>query len=588
MPHEEGMGHDDIVHDVKAKLESAKEYREPHSKHWPRFYLVYEGMQWNGRQRPWQSTPVINLTWSVIQTIVPILTDSKPQITVVPRQREHEEISSVLTSLLEWLWDDNDMDIKLPKLMTTSMIFGNAFAKVIWDPSARNGFGDIRVVEVDPTHMFVAPNARSFDDADYVIHAENITVEKAQRLIEELRGELDSGDSPDHPELTLDREPVPSSEVSDAVVIQNSGGAAKFGIPLGGSSVGDNGQEGMVTVIELWEKNEEGQVFQTIVVNDRVALHRPSPFSHGLFPFVHFVDHAHSWTFWGMGEVQQVEKLQMEINRRRGHIQDILRYTANPILLVDPALADPEQIDPRPGLVLPVEGGPAGAAWLTPPSIPAELFQSNILDKQDFDVILGNVDVLQGRRPAGVEAGIAIELLQEAANVRMRLKVRHMENSLKRLGKLLVGMIQEFYDTERTFFISGPEALMIQEPLTKDVFMEINKGGENQIPPLESAEFDVKIGAGSTLPVSRAAQFQRVITLYQMGVIDDEEVMRHSGLPRWKETLQRSRQWKFQMAQAQAAMEQQQAGAEGEEEPLTPEEEQEILSEQPLEEGGLI
>lgn len=561
------------------QFEEAKQYDRQYKKDWPRFYLIVAGIHWDGRQAEWMSTPVINLTASFITTVTSILTDSRPQIAVIPRQPEQDHIAGVLSSVVEYLWEATDMDTKLPKTMKNALIFGNAFLKVMWDQNLRRGEGDIKICEVDPSHIFISPHARSLDDTDYLIHAENLPRGLVDRMYPGMLEDVQEGPKDDT--LTLKRsvtsqmgqgggdEGVTNVQTTDSSTVWSYKGGSKE------SSVND-GRSDLVTVLERWERDAQGTVTQTVAINDKIlpGFPRPSPFQHGKLPFVQFVDNPSTWSAWATGEVQEVERLQIEINKRRGHILDILRYTANPMLVVDPASGvDYESLVARPGLVITAEGGQAAVAWLSPPNIPSALFEVNNMDKADFDNVLGNVEVIQGRRPEGVEAGVAIELLQEAANVRMRLKVRYMENSLRKLGELLVGMVQQFYTTERIFRLSGGEALQLEKPLNEEMqqqFIAINQvqgvdpeSGEptkvnNQIPKIADAEFDVRIGAGSTLPVSRAVGFQKAITLYSMQLADDVAVWKASGFPRWQEELMRSRMfWQQKMveqAQMQAAL----------------------------------
>ena len=560
------------------KFGAAKQHKKLHDKDWPRWYLLYAGRHWDGRQADWQATPTINMTFSVIETIVPILTDSRPQIYVLPRKFEHERASMMLQDLMEYLWEANNMDILLPKTCRNTLIFGNGFLKVLYNPSLREGQGDIQIVPVDPANIFISPWARTLEEADYVIHAENLP----KSLVERIYGvKIGKQSGPDEPGLTIKRHVT--SQQSPGMgggmdYVRATDGSNTYQMYQSGGSDDSSEDDQLVTVIEYWERDGASPVTQTVVVNDEVIVPPHKPFSHSRIPLVHFMDHPSTWSVWAMGEVQQVEKLQIEINRRRGHLLDILKYSANPMLIVDPAAGDFENIISRPGLVLPVEGGPAGAGWLQPPQIPSALLELNMVDKQDFDNILGNVDVLRGQRPAGIEAGVAIDALHEAANVRMRLKARNIENAIKNLGELLCLFVQDFYTTEMIVRVVGDRAMDSGVPLSNDHFLKLNEvvgvnpeSGENVvnpetvIPPVIDAQFDVRVGAGSTLPVSRSSQFQKAITLYQMQLVDDMEVLKSSGLPHWDEVLQRSRQYWAQKQAEMMAMQAGQAGAPAEE-----------------------
>ena len=130
------------------------------------------------KARPeWMSEPVINLTFSTIETILPILTDNKPQISVVPFEPDDIEIATVLSEIVKANWDYNDMDIKLHKLVKNTLIFGNGFLKVDWDPAARNGTGDVRMSIIDPDNVVVDPNGVDDETIQWIAHIQNVPKE---------------------------------------------------------------------------------------------------------------------------------------------------------------------------------------------------------------------------------------------------------------------------------------------------------------------------------------------------------------------------------------------------------------------------
>ena len=64
---------DGVPDEVKrtwAQFQDARSYDKNVKKNWPRYHSLYEGRHWDGSQKAWMSTPVVNLTFSVIQTIV--------------------------------------------------------------------------------------------------------------------------------------------------------------------------------------------------------------------------------------------------------------------------------------------------------------------------------------------------------------------------------------------------------------------------------------------------------------------------------------------------------------------------------------
>lgn len=63
--------------------------------------------------------------------------------------------------------------------------------------------------------------------------------------------------------------------------------------------------------------------------------------------------------------------------------------------------------------------------------------------------------------------------------------------------------------------------------------------------------FDVKVATGSLLPFSKAEKEQKLLNMYDRGIIDKEEVLKGIDFPNWEAILQRVQEQ--EAAQAQAA-----------------------------------
>lgn len=581
-----------VVRELKRRFADCKDHKWAivRPSDWNRFALIYGDQQWGTNVEEWQSTPTINLTFAAINAILPIITDNRPQIAVVAREPDDVHIAEVITRVLEWLWEFCNLDMLLPKTMLNTLIFGNGFWKIMWDQSLRKGLGDICVRNVDPTNMFFNPQATSIDDAEEMYHVEQMSMEWIGKMYPDKVHLVKAG--PDDPSILVNR-PHRGQVVKgrgDPIEVRSTTGAQTYMYPPGSSLSGEAAPKESATVYERWKfEREESRWRRTVVANNVLLVNEITDFDTP--PFVHFVDYPVAWTLWGTGEVQHVESLQYEINRRRGMILDILRHASMPMIVVDPAAGvDPDSIKARPGLVIPAEGGPAAVGSLSLPMDLAGLFGVCDRDKQDFNDILGNVDIVQGKAPQGIEAGIALEMLSESANTRLRLKVRLMEASLRRAGLILLKTVQKHYTGERVFRIVGSEMSETGQPQAPEFFNINTPAGvgmnpetqepvptydetSNHIP--EDAEFDIRIGAGSTLPVSKTAKFQQAITLFDRGALDVPELLKSANWPRWEQVWAR-----IQMAQQQQMMMQAGAGMEGAMPPI-PESGEELMGEMP-------
>lgn len=604
---DQGQDEKDLVAKSWRRYEQIRDhkYTQVRPADWRRYALIYGDQHWDvTTYEDWQSTPTINLTFAAIHAILPIITDNRPQIAVVPRSPEDDQIADVIGKVIEWLWEYCNLDLLLPKTMLNTLIFGNGFWKMMWDPSYRNGEGDICVRNIDPVNMFFNPEATSIDDATEIWHVEQMAMSWIKAMYPDKAEMVRAGVKDGNIVVNRPQLPQRGQGRSGDVDIRSTTGSMAYKVPSSSTVPADETQsKETATVAERWVYEYDKNRWRKIVIANRVLLSDEIT-DFDTPPFVHFVDYPVPWTIWASGEVQHVENLQYEINKRRGMMLDILRHCAMPMLVVDPASGvDHETIKAKPNLVIPAEGGPQAVGILAPQMDLGGLFNVNDRDKQDFNDILGSVEIMLGKAPTGVEAGVALEQLAESANTRLRLKVRNLEGSLRRAGHVLLKLIQKHYTTHRIFRIvggdvqngqpqapqffainqptgmqpqMGPEGPMMGEdgvtPMEEPVYGE----GSNQIPP--DAEFDVRIGAGSTLPVSKAARFQQAITLFDRGAIDQQELLKSAAWPKWEEVLMR-----MQMQQQQMMMAQQ--GMDPEAVPPLPESGEELIGEEPPQEG---
>ena len=516
---------------VLEKYKEAKRYRANFDKDWERWYKLYAGQHWDGPRPEWRSDATVNFIFMTIETILPIITDQSPEINVVPAMANSNKNAEIIGEIVRRVWVDNDMDLELPIIMKNTLKYGTAFAKVWWDPKASDGLGDVSISPVDPRHVFPSPGAKSIRDAHYLVFAANIPLANVQRDFPEkaklIKGGIWEEDLTVSKTITSQR----GEQGPQVGPVSNTAGTATTDFARN-----PDGREGvvnrdkLVTLIELWSKDENDQTWCTIMANGVLLKHGPNPFKHNQFPFVRFIDYPIPSCFWGMGEIQQLEKLQLSINHRRAQTSDILRLTASPPFVADADSGiNPKAMTNRPGTIIYKNRG-SEVSWLTPPQLPSALFTLQEMDKLDFESISGIHDVTQGRRPQGIEAASAITELQDAAQTRIRHKVREMEGSLRNVGKLVVSLIQQFYDDERVIRIVGKTGV-------RQEFVKINEtqvdaeGQQFKINDPSIGKYDIEIGVGSTLPVNRTRRANQMIELFQIGVVDRRAVLENAGLP---------------------------------------------------------
>jgi len=286
---------------------------------------------------------------------------------------------------------------------------------------------------------------------------------------------------------------------------------------------------------------------------DIILVDQPNQYWDGIFPIDGFnwdIDPDHGW---GRGEIQKLTRLNEAIDRSGdGFVRNFL-LNNNTVVIGDADALDPSQwgnltnleglvIKKRPGRELRREPPP-----VLPPEfaqIPAQLIELG-------SMLTGMREVTQGVRPGGTTSGVAIEGLQASALTLVRRVARNLEATLSGVGQKLVSRIFQFYDKDRVMMMLGETEAWKQYAFLRDgLLKELRTGSNgNLLPPedfrkrLNNAfrDFRFLIRPGSSLAASRIQRGLQAVNLFQLGLIDDEEVLRTVEWPNRDEVLQRAR-----------------------------------------------
>ena len=563
----------------------------------------YNGDQWETKMPRHRAMIVDNRIFANIESVMPIVTDNRPRAEIVAKEEDDRDIVEMLAEAYYAKWDDLDLQMKGEQAMKSALALCEGWWKVYWDPIAANGYGDLRIDVVSGKNMWFDPHARDYllKDAYYVGFTANVRLNGMKARYPDKAKELEAKWmlSKLSPELreTLTKESLGGETVTD----DGDGAGTRWVDAKGGMFDGSE----QVELSEVWvddqtieeltpdyivtfddkppqehtpeleqQMRQQGIVdFDVVgakdlpklgyedgtrhrrkypngriitVVGDVLVRDKPSPYKHGRSPYVRFFRYPVPDKGYFYGEADQVIPLQMELNKRKSQIIDIMNMVANPPMLINIASGiQANKMTNEPGLIIPTNMDVDRAAkWLQPPNIPSALFVQIEQIGQDIDTVSGVHDITQGRRPTGITAAAAIETLQEAAQTRIRLAARYYEYSLKHASELMLSIIWDYYRNNRT------------------IRKKTNEGYEYKVVNFANAELaggipDVVIKSGSTMPVSEAIRRQDAKELRQLQVIDDKSVLDVYNWPDKEEVLARVQAEKQQMMQAEAQAAQQ-------------------------------
>ncbi len=171
---------------------------------------------------------------------------------------------------------------------------------------------------------------------------------------------------------------------------------------------------------------------------DIILFESSWPFPFMELPLVKFPGMRVPGQLWDSSVVEQAVPIQKELNRTLSQIVEYKNLTLKPQMLA-PVGSLRQRITDEPGAIFeynPVAGKVPEAIPL--PGLPGYVVQHLQDMGQRLKDIFGLTEVMQGQVPPNVEAGVAIDLLQEAATDRHAPQITMMEKALERAGILCV------------------------------------------------------------------------------------------------------------------------------------------------------
>ena len=601
---------------VEKLFQRAKRERAKYDKDWVENYKFFRGNQWTEKRPSYRHSEVLNFVHAAIQTIVPILTDRRPNIEALPENPSDFEFAEILTQVLRGKWDRETWGQIVAEGIVDACIYGTAISEQPWNPDLLDGLGDYEFKTVDPMYVYPAPDSHDInsDNNDFLIIAKPTDINEVKRKYPKAAHNIKSDIS------DVDLAKTAKTDMDDYRIRSASDNMSL----VQGERPQDAEQTDKILLITAWikdetlieeeiqEKSEDGSIkkgFRTkkkypngrkIVIGSNQLLEDDhNEYLDGKFPYAKLVDYIMPREFWGQGEVEQLKGPQQLINKLMSYTMDVISLMGNPVWK-NPTGSGvfSESLTNQPGLVIDHIDG------FEPKREQGENVQPSIFQAFDrlrdvFDTISGVNEVTQGAQPRNA-SGVAIDSLMEAAQTKIRLKGRNVEAWLTAVGQQFASRILQFYSIPRIIRITEnenaakyfkiaidtvtDEAGEAHHVATVQKFENQPVEQEGAEPPLigqpvEAAEqqlvaqapmqfeikgnLDIRITIGTSLPHAKAKKEERANQLYQLGIYDVEDLLTDLEHPRQAKILEKFNQRQFEAAQAeaQAAALQRQPGA---------------------------
>jgi len=503
------------------KFREALIHKSPTTKSWMINKDAYNGNYFkNKKNTEYKSDSVSNYVFSIVETIRPLMMDNDPKFQALPRNSDGLQFASDLQDAFNYEWDRENMNMKMYSELINFLTIGNAIFHVPWDSANKQ----IRMTPVSPFNIFPDPLATSFEDAEYIIYARYIAENTLKNTYPEKADRIHGGN-------------INYIELVNGVTLNQNVTNQVLALEV---YARDYSFEEVLKDGKSTMKYPNGRVFTICPEINLMLEDKALPYSDKDFPFVHFKDYDMPGVFWGEGEVTQLLSPQKQMNDLNNAIIDNAKAVANMPWVIDKNSGIPVgAITARPGLIIRKNPG-TEVKRDQAPQMPN--YVQNVVEifKNDMEMISGVHNTLRGENTTGVYTAQGIIALQEAGQIRIRLKVKMIEEGFGKLGCMTFSRMKQFWKSDKWIRITKHDGTYDMKKFTTDKL---------------KYDYDIRVVGGSTMPINRGAMLDFMVRLAQtqmpdgQPLVDREAVMEYLPQEAKAGLLDRMKDSKLQVEQ---------------------------------------
>lgn len=487
----------DFVTSTSTKFDSMVSSRRAKWLDWYKMYRLFR----TEKKQPWQSKLFIPKVYEIVEKMVPALTANDPRYIIVPRFNDNIPFVPLLRDYLNYVWDEQDMNRKMELFAKGGLIYGTYVGKVGWrqvagterkvDTELNKATGDVEEVEVEEEVVrFEHP---TFELVDIFNFKTDPFVQDLDESVANIHviDDMPFGDLLADEDMFFNLDKINPLRVPDRDNDTSEGREKLESLGLNR----DNEDDTEINLKECWcrfsptgEVEDEAEYVIT-VVNDEIVI-RLEKNEMGIRPFVAFKDKEVPGEFYGIGEVEPLEDLQIELNTLRNQRMDFTNTILNPEWLITPSSGvNPSQLVHKPNNVI-ITDEIGGVQMLQMRGVPIAGYNEEAQILRDFQTVSQTTDAtdLGGARGFNNTAtGVAVRDRQQKAVVGTIAK--HFEAAIASIGKKFLVLAKNNLDSPvaiRRPDVTQESKVRFTE-LEPEMFEDVEEG------------FVIKVEAGSTL-----------------------------------------------------------------------------------------
>ena len=519
-----------------------------------------------------QSAVPIDRLYSAIEQFKAIITSKPPKFSAVAREDSDTKLANVWKVILEYIWDLSDGDEQFKQAVHDYTVTGLGYFYAYIDKEADYGRGEIKFKHLNPFKVYVDPNSRDryFDDASGMMVSHVMSrmqlldaypqlgqpiEEGEEKLLIDSIETVSEEDWPDNtnkrtmgsftPEVVKDYDYQGSNEKYRLIEYYS-----KVKVPYYRVLDKRTNQEKIIEKEQFDAMSQEGQFINAIekglidfVEVQQTRIRQTCSVGQivlydlvldtDIYPIVP-VPNIWTNTPYPMSDVRKNKDFQRFLNKTVSLITSHAQASSGLKLLIPQgSVQDIEELErdwANPNATLEYDASFGEPHFPAPQPLSSSIMQLPTMIEKYIDLNMGIFEMMQGNAEAAPRTSSATMMMEDFGQRRSKSKLRDVEGSLKRIGKVVYNLSKSHYNFQKTFRISQPNNDINEFTVNKRLYDDKTKELQAIENEISVGQFDIRVIGNSTMPSNKWGEWEIYMQAYQSGLIDKVEALKKTDI----------------------------------------------------------
>ena len=482
-----------------------------------------------------QSAVPIDRLYSAIEQFKAIITSKPPKFSAVAREDSDTKLANVWKVILEYIWDLSDGDEQFKQAVHDYTVTGLGYFYAYIDKEADYGRGEIKFKHLNPFKVYVDPNSRDryFDDASGMMVSHVMSrmqlldaypqlgppiEEGEEKLLIDSIETVSEEDWPDNtnkrtmgsftPDVVKDYDYQGSSEKYRLIEYYS-----KVKVPYYRVLDKRTNQEKIIEKEQFDAMSQEGQFINAIekglidfVEVQQTRIRQTCSVGQivlydlvldtDIYPIVP-VPNIWTNTPYPMSDVRKNKDFQRFLNKTVSLITSHAQASSGLKLLIPQgSVQDIEELErdwANPNATLEYDASFGEPHFPAPQPLSSSIMQLPTMIEKYIDLNMGIFEMMQGNAEAAPRTSSATMMMEDFGQRRSKSKLRDVEGSLKRIGKVVYNLSKSHYNFQKTFRISQPNNDINEFTVNKRLYDDKTKELQAIENEISVGQFDIRV-----------------------------------------------------------------------------------------------